>query len=436
MTIIEQVAAAMQDVLTTLAQRLARETGFVQRASKLGGAHFVQTLVFTYLANPDASLEELTQTAAALNVEITPEGLTQRFTPAAATFLQAVLASAVQRVLAADPLAIPLLERFTGVYLEDSTVITLPAALAEFWPGCTTGTAALKLNLRLDLCSGQLVNLTMHAGRVHDRTASQSCAPLPAGALDLADLGYFSLARLQQISAQQGFFLSRLQVQTAVFEVDGTRWDDLAGLLEQAGPTVDLPVTLGVRERVPARLLAVRVPQEVADQRRRKLRAAARQKGQAVSARRLALAAWTIFVTNAPAALLPLEAALVLARARWQVELLFKLWKSQGRIDESRSGKPWRVLCDVYAKLLAMIVQHWVYLTSLWGYPDRSLPKAARTIQKYALQLATGLWSDVRTIETLTHLARCLPRGCRMDRRKKQPNTYQLLLEATEHALA
>ena len=44
MTIIEQVAAAMQDVLITIAQRLARETGFVQRESKLDGARFVQTL--------------------------------------------------------------------------------------------------------------------------------------------------------------------------------------------------------------------------------------------------------------------------------------------------------------------------------------------------------------------------------------------------------
>ena len=111
MTMIEQVAAALQDVLSTIAQHLGHETHFVQHESKLGGAYFVQTLVFTYLANPDATLDELTQTAAALGVEITPSGLTQRFTQAAATLLQDVLAAAVQRLLAADPLAIPLLER-------------------------------------------------------------------------------------------------------------------------------------------------------------------------------------------------------------------------------------------------------------------------------------------------------------------------------------
>src|SRR6266545_7558290 len=391
MPIIDQVAVAMQDVLTFVAQRLARETQFVQRESKLDGATFVQTLVFTYLADPDATLDELTQTAAALNVDITSAGLTQRFTPAAATFLERVLGGATDQ-----------------------------------------GEAAIKLTLRLNLATGQLAALSLHDGRVHDSRAAHPATTLPAGSLYLADLGFFRLERLHQIEKQDGFFLSRLQAQTTVFTADGRRWDDLAALLATQAASVDLPVTLGVRLRLPARLIAVRVPQEVADQRRRRLRAEASRRGQTVSARVLALADWTIFITNAPVTRLPLSAVLVVARARWQIELLFKLWKSHGRIDESRSGNPWRVICDVYAKLLAMIVQQWIWLISLWDYPDRSLTKAAQTVQKYALQLAGGLWSHQRTIETLETIARCLVAGCRMNPRKKHPNTYQLLLAVTE----
>jgi hypothetical protein len=438
--IIEQVATALQDVVTTLAQRLARETMFVQRESKLDGARFVQTLVFTYLANPDATLEELAQTAAALNVESTPEGLTQRFRAAAATFLQQVLAQAVKRVLASEPLAIELLARFEGVYIEDSTTITLPEALQMVWQGCGNGSeqgkAALKINLRLNLSTGLLAHLTLHDGRVHDSQASQLLTTLSPDALLLADLGYFSVERLASLAQQNSYFLSRLQAQTTVFTADGVGWDDVTVLLSNHGARVDLPVTLGVRQRLPARLLAVRVPQEVADQRRRRLRAEAQRKGQTVSTRRLALAGWTILITNAPAERLSVEAALVLGRTRWQIELLFKLWKSHGHIDESRSEKPWRVLCDVYAKLLAMEVQHWIWLTSIWDYPDRSLVKAAQTVQKYALQLAGGLWSYQRTVETLETIARCMAAGCRMNPRKKHPNTYQLLEAVAESALA
>jgi Transposase DDE domain len=438
MPIIDQVADAMQDILITIAHHLARETQFVQRESKLDGATFVQTLVFTYLADPDATLDQLTQTAAALGVDITPPGLTQRFTPQAATFLQCVLAAALRRVLAADPLAIPVLEQFTGVFIEDSTIIVLPEELRELWRGCGNareqGDAALKLTLRLDLLTGLLAGLSLHDGRRHESAAAHPITSLPADSLYLVDLGFFSLERLQQIVAQQAFFLSRLQAQTTVFTADGERWDDLAALVTQhdTGAVIDLPITLGVRHRLNARLIAVRVPQEVADQRRRRLRAEAARRGQTVSASRLALAAWTIFITNAPAARLAGAAVLVVARARWQIELLFKLWKSQGRIDESRSGKPWRVICDVYAKVLAMVVSQWTWLLSVWGYPDRSLTKAVQTVQKYALQLATGLWSQTRTRETLETIARTLAKGCRMNSRKKHPNTYQLLLAVTE----
>jgi hypothetical protein len=362
--------------------------------------------------------------------------LTQRFTPAAATFLERVLAVAIQRVLAAQKLAIPILEQFSGVYIEDSTIIVLPAALRELWHGCGSATdqgqAAVKVTLRLDLASGRIAGLSLHDGRVHDSRAAHPVTSLPKESLYLADLGFFRLERLHQIAAQGGFFLSRLQAQTTVFDADGARWDDLAALLATQAASVDLEVTLGVQQRLPARLLAVRVPQEVADQRRRRLRAEASRRGQSVSAHTLALADWTIFITNAPASRLPLSAVLVVARARWQIELLFKLWKSHGRIDESRSGKPYRVICDVYAKLLALVLSHWTWLLSLWDYPDRSLAKAAQTVQKYALQLATGLWSQTRTRETLETIARCLAKGCRINPRKKHPNTYQLLLALTE----
>src|SRR5262249_57557502 len=88
-----------------------RGRGFVQRTSPLSGATFSQTLVFGFLGNPQATLEELTQTAAALGVEVSPQALDQRFTAAAAACLHQVLLTAIARVITAEPVAIPLLER-------------------------------------------------------------------------------------------------------------------------------------------------------------------------------------------------------------------------------------------------------------------------------------------------------------------------------------
>jgi len=327
-----------------------------------------------------------------------------------------------------------LLSRFTAVALQDSSTIVLPDILASLWQGCGGSPAertraALKLQVRLELRTGRL-EVQLQDGRASDRAATLP-ESLPAGALRIADLGYWDLESLRALDQQGVFWLSRLQTQSAVYEPTGQRCDLLELLTAQPTAASDLAVTLGATMRLPARLLAIRVPQEVADTRRRRLREAARQKGRQVSARCLALAAWTLLVTNVPPNQLTLREALVLARVRWQVELLFKLWKSHGHIDESRSTKPWRILCEVYAKLVAMLVQHWVFLVSCWTYPERSLVKAAQTVQKHVLHMASALPSLHRLIIALTTVARCIAAGCRMNRRRKQPNTYQLLLDDT-----
>src|SRR5579864_5215916 len=130
------------------------------------------------------------------------------------------------------------------------------------------------------------------------------------------------------VFAQAAYWLSRLQPGTAIFDPQGRR-RALRTILRGAA-MVDWAVQLGVHHHLPARLLALRVPPEVANQRRRRLRAAAADRGRTPTADSLALADWTILVTNAASDRLSFKEAFVLQRARWQVELLFKLWKSNG----------------------------------------------------------------------------------------------------------
>lgn len=436
MPIIDEIAQAMQDVLTNEAEQAGRTSGFVQRQSKLDGAAFVQTLVFSYLSDPDATTDDLAQTAAALGIRITGSGIVQRCTEAAATCLQTVLAQAVQRVLAADPTTVPVLQRFAGVSVQDSTTIVLPPNLTAVWRGCggstNHGDAALKLQIQLDLRTGHLAGLDLQHGRDSDCQSATRTEDVVAGALYLADLGYFKLARFRAIADADAFWLSRGKAATIMYDADGQRWDEVTDLLERSadGNVVDIPVEIGARERLPGRLVAVRAPQEVVDQRRRRLRKQACAKGKTVGKRRLAWCAWTVFITNVPADRLTVAEILTLARARWQIELLIKLWKRHGTVDESRSQKPYRVLCDVYAKLLAMVVQHWLFLVNLWAYPDRSLVKAAKTVKRRAMELARSFRKRSRLIETITSIGQCIT-GCRINRRKQYPNTYQLLLDAS-----
>jgi hypothetical protein len=428
-----QLGTCLQTLLTTTANALARETGFVQRVSKVTGAHFVQALLFGWLNNPQATLQQLAQMVGTVGVLISPQGLDQRFTPAAAQFLRRVLEQAVTEVVAANPVAIPLIQRFAGVYLLDSSTIVLPDVLAAVWQGCggsqeARTQAALKRQIQFDLSTGALHGPWLQAGRSHDREAPHQTA-FSAGALRLADLGYFSLAVFRVLTATGVFWLSRLHPQAQVLTPDGSVLDLVAWLSQYLPATCDLPVLLGAQERLPARLVAVPVPAVVAEQRRRRLRQEARRKGQMVSKRALAEASWTVLVTNVPVDLLSIEEALVLMRARWQIELLFKLWKSWGCLDESRSAKPWRQMGEGSAKMLAVLVQHWVLVLSCWASPDRRLTQAAQTVQRSATSLALALECPARLGEVITSIQRCLQTGCRITRRRKHPSTYQLLLE-------
>jgi hypothetical protein len=128
---VTQVSTAVQTLLTTTANELARETGFVRRASKLTGARFVQALVFGWLSAPQATVQQLAQMAGTVGVAISPQGLDQRFTPEAAHLLYRLLGVAIQQVVATEPVDSPLLQRFAGgVYLLDSSTVVLPNELA------------------------------------------------------------------------------------------------------------------------------------------------------------------------------------------------------------------------------------------------------------------------------------------------------------------
>ena len=348
MTSSVDLTQTLQTLLTTTADHIAAHTGCIRRCRKLTGATLVQTLVLGWLHQPQATLNNLAQMAATLGVAISPQGLDRRFTEQTASCLKAVLEVAVSQIIASDPVAIPLLQRFAAVLVQDSSIVLLPAALATTWQGCGSAdpqvaASAVKLQVRIDLLTGALQGPLLQDGRVHDLKAPAQTLDVPAGALRLADLGYFSLQTLQCLSQNGVFWLTRWQAGTVVLDTQGQRLDLIAWLSAQADAPVDCPVLLGQTYRLPARLLVVRVPPEVAKQRRSRLHAEAQRRGQAVSPVRVAAADWTIYLTNVPTDRLTLGEALVLGHARWQIELLFKLWKSHGAIDESRSAHPWRI---------------------------------------------------------------------------------------------
>jgi hypothetical protein len=215
---------------------------------------------------------------------------------------------------------------------------------------------------------------------------------------------------------------------TKICDRSGTVLDLPQWLPQGIGQRVDCAVRLGKSKQLPCRLVAERVPLSVVKQRHERLRETARQNQTTVSADALIMAHWTIYLTNVPATLLAIEEVFSLGRYRWQIELLFKLWKSDLQIDQWRSNKPHRILCEIYAKLIAAIVTHWLLLVACWHNPRRSLRAAIPTIRGLAWQFANSLHCQRLLIHAFTCLCRSLSQS-NMGKSRTDPRAWQLIYE-------
>ena len=455
MSSIPQVSEAMQRILTLRAKAIEREMGFVQRSTaQLDGPRFSQTVVLTWMQNPDASYSQLRHTAASLGVCVSNQAIEQRFGPASVQLLRALLDEAIGEVISSEVRVPEVLARFNGVYLQDGTVISFPPSLAQQWPrgGQTGQEAALRVQARFELQTGQLSGLWLQAGQQAERSGPAISTPLPVGSLFNADMGYFTLADMRQRGQQGQYWLTQAKATLIVIDEGGQCWDLLSFLRAQAGDEVDVQVWVGKRERLPVRLIAVRVSAQEAQRRREranerithppkgcqaplpgkrkpKEQRQGKRKGKKVSAARLRLADWTILLTNVPKTLLSVQEALVLLRVRWQIELLWKLWKQQGKLDTWRSYKPERILTELYAKLLGLLFTHWHTLLGCWQAPNRSLVKAKQVVAWMTPCLALALAGKVSLETVVGHTVAMMRKGCTINSRHRRPNTYQLLAD-------
>jgi hypothetical protein len=437
MGMIAKVSAAIQYLFGLGSVAAAERSGVIQRQRKFTAPTLLRTFVLGFLKNPEASDEDLAQMAAQSGVAVTSQAIEQRHTPKLVTFLQEVFQEGAQCVVRSDRALAPLLERFTSVPILDGSSVQLPDSMQEEFAGCggsyDAGKAALKLQTELDLRHGT-VTIALEPGRSPDGATPRQHERHGPGSLRITDLGYFNLDVFAAQAAADEYFLSRLQFGTDVRLRSGAGDEEpgavvalLPWLAKQPGPFVDQLIFLGQKKKLACRLIAWRLPEDQANRRRQKLRAATRQKkGCEPSAERLAWCDWTILVTNVPVEKLTPKEAAVLYRARWQVELLFKRWKSLNLVAVLSGSTAVRQMVRVWSRLLMSLVQHWLILGSVWGDPTKSLSKVCQALRDFASCLAASLTDRSALERVLADLCRVLAKTCRRDKRSK-PGTFELL---------
>ena len=176
------------------------------------------------------------------------------------------------------------------------------------------------------------------------------------------------MATFKEIKSMKAHFLSRFKVNTSIYkEVISSKIEhkkiDLVKKLNESNGMIDENFYIGYRPsvRTEVRLVAVRLPEEVVNERRRKAEKRAKKKGRSLKKAEKELLAWNIIVTDIPENMLSGETVLHLYKIRWQVELVFKNWKSNFSIEKIGQAGENYFHCILYGKLIVITLMTAIY---------------------------------------------------------------------------
>src|SRR4029453_8343951 len=253
----------------------------------------------------------------------------------------------------------------------------------------------------------------------------------------LFDLGYFKLAAVAMIVAAQAYFLSRLNHQATVCEIVGGRKRalDLAkSLAAESRLVIEKAIALGAYERIPTRLIAVRMPEAIVNERRRRAHAAAKKAGYTPSQAHLTLMAWNLFITNVPATVWSPQTVAVAYALRWQVELVFRAWKNGLHVATLTTTTKYSTLCYLYGRMLLILLTSALsspLRVTIWQqHRELSLFKLVRHLQASADSWLHHLFQPPRLLTAF--LSRLCATAERLVRKgvRQRPTSAQRLRES------
>jgi len=124
------------------------------------------------------------------------------------------------------------------------------------------------------------------------------------------------------------------------------------------GNLIERDIFIGAKALVPSRLVAVRMPESIVNERRRMAKKTAKKKGYTPSKAHLNLLAWNLFITNVPRTIWKTETVGKVYPIRWQVELIFKSWKSYLHLASMNTKKADTTLCYLSGRMLLILLNY------------------------------------------------------------------------------
>lgn len=318
--------------------------------------------------------------------------------------------------------------KFKRVLVQDSTSIHLPLNMAEKFPGSRNRFniqyAVAKIQSIIDLKKNSFIDLIITPFTKNDQAVSGDIIKiLNPGDLVIRDLGYFVLPVFKKIADRNAFFISRLRNDITLLDKKMNRLKLIKEL--KRFNKFDQWVYTGVKEKLFIRVVAIPLPKQIADERRRKLRSN-RDLRLNPSKERFELCSWAIFITNVSKDIWSAEQIKEIYKLRWRIEIIFKAWKSHFKLTQFEStSNQYIIETMIYARLIYILIFNTVLFVPFF-YKSRDKNKKGISLLKLSKYFSHDIISYLEC-ENTSFSSSLISYFCSYEKRKKRKNYLQLL---------
>jgi len=365
--------------------RLSKKTGFVKRKSKLNAETFLAFNTFSSDDLCDKSLSTLcARLAAQYNISISPQALNERFNKRSVAFMQEVFNAMMikqNNILNQENKNLS----FNRILVNDATSYGLPEKFNNEFKGSggSSSKSAIKIQLQYDLLTGSFICCDTYSGTSSDgKYVDVMDNYTKEGDLRLSDLGYYKIDYLKKIDEKKAFFISKLKSTSTVYKknpeptlrkngtvVKSTEYIkiDIFEIIKPLadGETIEIKdIYIGSKKELKSRLIITKLSEENKQKRKIKHLSAVRRDRGKINDRSLAWTEINVYITNVSENILTTEQIHDVYSLRWQVEIMFKIWKSIFNIDNVKNVKIERFKCFLYGRLIALLLSSSIVFTS------------------------------------------------------------------------
>jgi hypothetical protein len=361
---IERARTLFRSVLSDRAlEALARETRFAQRRARVASSSSVTWALL--LALGGQLTRYISDVLRTLNAR---DGTTLRYKPFwnrlarpgfpafTKALFQQLCRSMTMRVL--ERQAGSVASRFSDILIDDGSSFAVADGLVDIFPGRFTKVkpAAVELHGHMSLLTGNLKHVQLAPDKEAERQFVPPAHALPANSLTLRDRGYIDAKYFAALEERHtpAYLVCRVRSDLNPIIVDV-----LSGLPKRAAKKWKGKRLHDLRKKKLRKNVELLVECTLKKKRTVRLRLVIRYVPEKKS--------WTRLMTNLPRDV-DADAVSTLYRLRWQIELLFKDWKSDANLHRFQSeqrhiveGLIWASLCAAFLK---RAVAHWAQLVT------------------------------------------------------------------------